>query len=371
MLRIFTVFSLFILGCIWQQSFAACRVDSIYTYTFNDSTLKKLTGKTYKSYDANGYLISELNYYLDESTGIWMNNTQNFYTNDISGKNTTTVMQVWDATGLTWKNDRRFLNNYGTNGLLDDKTSQVWDTMSKTWMNTDKTSHTYNGNQLVLLTLFQIWENNQWVNSSKTDNTYDAGNTVKLYSIRSAWNNSAWDSVTKYTYTYDAGKEISEVVQVWQGSWKNSLRRLNEYFGNGFIKNSAIQNWNSNNWVNSAFETYGYTNSGCQDIIDYYLNWDQNNSEWKYHLQDKYFSEGETGIEEHDLKFMTAYPNPARGELNVPVLHEGPFRLIDMRGTVVMDMYLEEGGNRIDIRGFAPGIYLLVSGKQADKILIQ
>jgi len=364
--------TIFLLSLIFPSLRAQCKIDSFYTYTFNDSnTAKTMTGKTYRTFDDSDYLTEETNLYLDESNGKWIKNSKQSISNDIKGKPLTFTTQNWDITASSWLNDRKVLYTYDNKEVLSDKITQTWDTTSKTWKNYDRLLYTYDSAQRELSSIYQTWSSNQWANSSKTENTYDNQGYI-TESLRSVWTVGNWEPVTKTMYTYVSGKETVRDLQIWQsGNWKNTNRRLSTYNASGRPENVLMQNWNNANWINSSLENYNYKSTGCIKSTDYYLNWNDNDSAWHYHVQDVYFTEGSVGLDELSLVKFTLYPNPASGYVHIILPSDNNYTLSDVWGHKLLQGPLSAGDCTILLDGLKLGLYVLTIGQQVQKLIVQ
>lgn len=108
--------------------------------------------------------------------------------------------------GTVWQDVEQTENIYQSNVLTESiQTSWMYDPYEE-WKYRDLFS--YNGNNLVSQTS-QNWENNQWVNQSLSNMSYDLNNNVSIMEMFS-WNGSMWDPSYKYIYTYTNVMDVAE-----------------------------------------------------------------------------------------------------------------------------------------------------------------
>ena len=72
------------------------------------------------------------------------------------------------------------------------------------------------------------------------------------------------------------------------------------------------------------------------------------------------------------LRPLHVYPNPANGgSLTVMSGHEGEVKLTDIAGRIVWQGWLKAGANRLELGRLRPGIYMVCSGADRERLLIQ
>ncbi len=89
--------------------------------------------------------------------------------------------------------------------VLKRQTSQIWE--NEAWVNSSRTSYDYSDQQTVVLT--EEWDGNAWVNSSRIVTTH-SGDRVSSTQYET-WNGTAWVAETRILNTY-SGDQVSEIL---------------------------------------------------------------------------------------------------------------------------------------------------------------
>ena len=90
--------------------------------------------------------------------------------------------------------------------------------------------YSYNQQGFVLIELFQIWQNDIWVNENKQIYTYDTNNNL-LTDLHQRWENENWKNVRQSVNTYDTNNNILILLsQTWlKENWINQSQMLYTY----------------------------------------------------------------------------------------------------------------------------------------------
>ncbi len=172
---------------------------------------------------------------------------------------------------------------------LDYSIGMDWNSETSQWVNSDKSEYTYDANGNLTVRIYSYWNSgtSQWVNSDLEEYTYDAnGNpTVRIYS---GWNSetSQWVNSDKYEYTYDAnGNPTVEIYSLWNSEtsqWENSDKYEDTYDANGNPTVRIYSYWNSetSQWENSDKYENTYDANGNTTVRIYSL-WNSETSQWE------------------------------------------------------------------------------------------
>jgi hypothetical protein len=110
---------------------------------------------------------------------------------------------------------------YKGNGLLSQTVYQLYIT---DWQNLLQYSYSYDGTGHKLQDLIQVWGGTAWQNSSNTQYSYDIN--MRLTSTIIQLYNSGWVNSNKFTNIYDGNGNRTEYdYQIWKNNnWLNSSR---------------------------------------------------------------------------------------------------------------------------------------------------
>jgi len=212
---------------------------------------------------------------------------------------------------------------------LDYSIGMDWNSETSQWVNSDKSEYTYDANGNLTVRIYSYWnsETSQWENSDKYENTYDAnGNpTVEIYSL---WNSetSQWENSDKSEYTYDLSYGLNDLI----------LPNL-DYFVpdySNLIVNKPVDfidyNYIDGSWVNVWKGTYYYSTVNVTSVSD---------------LSKQVYS---------------IYPNPVLDRLNFNIQHSNntfTFELYDSQGRKLISKEIINN-SQLNLEGLTKGIYL-------------
>lgn len=284
-----------------------------YEYDFNGNVLEMLVsdfdgeewwdmGKATFEYEDD--LVSEVivQYWED---GEWVNEEKAVY--NYNGDNWTILYWTWN--GTTWSSNELYTYNKSAESIE----LLIQYMQGGAWQNDEQQFFTLDFDEHVTSILVQDWENNAWVNDSRT--TYDFANGVFDSKIEESWDGSDWEITTKYGYIYDNGNAINGFCMVPDGD--------DFVPGDGDIEMA-----------------YGYS----ADSKSFY----------GYEVNVTYIDP--TGIGENGTKVsFQVYPVPAENEIQIQA--EG-FQKAEIF-TLTGQMLMESEQSNVNVSGLAAGVYLL------------
>ena len=284
-----------------------------YEYDFNGNVLEMLVsdfdgeewydvGRASFTYDDDLVTEAIIQYFED---GEWVNVEKAVY--NYNGDNWTIL--YWDWSGTTWTSDELYTYNK-TTGSIELLIQYM---QGGAWQNDEKQFFTLDFDEHVTSILVQEWENNTWVNDSRT--TYNLANGVYDTKIEEVWNGSDWEATTKYSFTYDNGNAINGSCKVFDG----------ETFvpGDGDIEMA-----------------YGYTSNS----LSFYGN----------EVNMTYIDLTSVNENAQAVSFKV-YPVPAENEIQIQA--EG-FQKAEIF-TLTGQMLMESEQSNVNVNGLASGVYLL------------
>ena len=200
--------------------------------------------KTISVYDGNRNKTSDTSLYWN--AGSYSMDGLNTYTYDIHGNQTERVQYS------------------GWNGSV--------------WGSGDKDDFLFDVNNNQIQNLHTAWDGAAWVNSSKSDNTWNGVEMTQ--EIDQYWNGAVWVNSFKADYTYVGGQLNSFIGYTWNGtSWQNSGHTISIvwYQWNGTYGNSKI----------SSYTEQVPNGSLWKDSIKYYFTYDIHGNQTDYLVQSK------------------------------------------------------------------------------------
>ena len=293
-----------------------------YEYDFNGNVLEMLVsdfdgeewlevGKASFTYEDDMLSESIIQYFED---GAWVNVEKAVY--NYNG-DTWTIL-YWDWNGTTWSSHELYTYNRSSGSIIELLIQYM---QGGAWQNDELQFFTLDFDEHVTSILVQDWENNAWVNDSRT--TYNFANGVFDTKIEESWNGSDWEVTTKYSYTYDNGNAISGACKVFDG----------EAFvpGDGDIE--MAYGYSSN-----SVSFYGYeVNMTYVDI---------------------------TGVNENaQTVSFKVYPMPAESEIQIQAEGFQKAEIYSLMGQKLMENTTES----MNVSALSQGVYLLKVYDQAGK----
>lgn len=174
-----------------------------------------------------------------------------------------------------WVNHSRSLNSFDPNGNLAYVTRQRWS--NDNWLNYSRLNYNYDSQGKPLTMMDEHWSINAWVPWYRGTYYYDSFGklSVYIYQIRT----SIWTNESRDSYSYDSGGRIlSKLKEVWQNNqWNFSEQQLYQHTVGGFASSLITKIWVNNAWVNTSKEEYTYDSFGNLEVL---LNKAWKNSNW-------------------------------------------------------------------------------------------
>lgn len=255
--------------------------------------------RTTNSYDSNGNILKITSEVWNEGTNSWDNLSISSNTLNSDGTIKETLTQTWVAASSAFNDVSKDIFTYSASKKILTKTSQIM--FAVIWTDFSKTVYTYNGNDLLTTevnqmsnfltpvlvnssqiiytynsdgtlnqTVDQIWNaSNQWVNSTRTTNTYNASKQLTL-SLDEKWVTDAWSNDSRSTSTYNAAGSLSGVVnESWtNNAWVNAYTSMFSYNTTNVLSQIITQDWNTalSQWENKVRLTYNYNATGIDPV---------------------------------------------------------------------------------------------------------
>jgi hypothetical protein len=290
----------------------------------------------------------------------------------------------------TWK--------YRSDGLLTEMRTESWNLVDKTWEDQDRTIYTYDAGGRLVIELMQdlgnsgledflkytitydargnrdeklleFWDDQQnlWLNYAQTEFFYDASGILLDSLHENIWyeNKDIFTVYETVVFEYDnKRRDTARTRYIWQNNGIfRSHKTISTYKADGLLAEEVQQAFSgSNEWVNEDRKTYFYNSHGClatrKDDV-----W--TDEQWLYTWEEVYHY----NIRRPET--FTAYPNPAGSVLYIYSTSETAYSMVDMNGRTILNGVTARGEVQLNVSGLAAGIYMLVSGESAQKIVIR
>jgi len=329
-----------------------------------------------RTYDDQGNELVSLQQSWQYPNWVTTDGYKKSYTYDMNDNITEVLWQFWN-TGITaWENYWRDFYTYDSNGYLIELIDQTWNGMS--WISDDKVTYTNNAVGVIIEALIQDWDDisSIWVNESMIINIVwhnwtgdpDESDIESYTSLE--WDSGIWVNSMRTNITYDAYGGYIEIEEEYiNGNWENSYKESDLYDAHGNKYEYSEEYWINNNWMMQDGYKYLLTYSGI-DLVERISQWwnyitEQYENQWKEEYSDFITIEGidENGILSASL---ILYPNPARGILNLEVKNmdkeDLSIEIVNLNGQVIFSKQFNNTGqlvNKIDVSNYSKGIYFV------------
>lgn len=326
-------------------------------------------------YDANNNLITKTYYYWDDFN--WAESAKFSYTYNVNNMVLTQIIQFVTATPGNFDDYSKTTYTYNGAGKLITIVDQSSD--AGIWVNTSKSDITYNGNLIATVTS-PTWNGSQWVTDQKGTPTYTGTNLTQI--VTEQWDGLNWVNDSRNVMTYNASnKIINNRNEIWDGIWTEdenksyvlatngnrtsliySIDQEIEYKEDFFYDTTALMSsyahpFKDKTGLDYISESFPHINKILNFTTSLY-----NSSTASYSLDSKttynYQSQLPLGIENFEISKITLYPNPGNSILNIKVnQHINKVNVIDLAGRTTTINALSN--NSFDVSALAKGVYLI------------
>lgn len=315
------------------------------------------TMKTTNAYDTNGNLIKATSAVKVEGTNEWRDTIVMNYSLNTDA----TIKEIVTQTRQNgeWTNVFKTLYTYNEEKKVLSETLQMWLVIA--WADIAKTVYTYeNGLLTRQVTQISNMQSPELVNSEQITYTYNSDGTEKD-NITQTWNEGQWENATRNQNTYDASKQLTMILgERWENeAWVNESRTTNTYNESGSLTQSVEQTYTENAWVNSSNTLHSYNTTGELDNIVFQL-WNPTLSRWENLLRYVY-KYSPTGINPIELAGLAAFPNPFADRLTIQSSLQGEYgiEIINSMGQVIKSLKTQENLLNLDLKELQRGLYFI------------
>jgi len=393
---------------------AACRVDTVYKYSFDPSlTIKVLSTRLVNRYNTQNKLQEQQLQTWTKSTQTWTDNYTEFYSYDARNNIIQIAQKKYNSISGQWLNLTLILFQYdNANNRLEDL-YQHWNDSSSSWINQYRYKKSYNSYNKITDYVEQSWSanTNVWMNEFRNIASFDASGNLTENTIQNPDNiQLQWVNYIHYIYHFDANQMNTDIYNyTWSssgsgtGNWNmygisfltyNSSQHLIEKLRvTTNTDSSIVQNYSRDSyvydandmsiekkvdiWKNSAWQKYSkiafeYDANLDTFALDVYSN-TSGALNYDSRTRTEHICTGFTNsIDALNEDVFEMYPNP--NVTNVLVLNtqsKTRFFLIDINGRQLQTGVLKKGENTIPLNGLSSGIYMMKIGEQTKRLMIQ
>jgi len=257
-----------------------------------------------------------------------------------------------------------------------ERVSKKFDFVSEDLKNNFREIKSYEANHLApSVTINQKWENDDWLNLQKSSYVFDEKG-LWIENILQNWADD-WVNVTKRTMERnDKNQDLARTVMIWyeEQGWVNSSRTLSEYNDDDKLAIGLEQIYSTDNWVNHTEYSYYYEKDRRYLTLKRF--WDED--QWVN--QSKTYLDGWVGVDDMAFTNLrlNIFPNPASNNLTISFYNED-HSFIDARilsldgnqGLAICNESVAPGEIVLnqDISNLPSGHYLLLMNMEGNKII--
>jgi len=179
--------------------------------------------------------------------------------------------------GESWKPEEQKYAAY-INGLVTEELYQVY--RNNEWINSRRYTAQYNEYNKEIEILTEDW-NGEWIKSYRNSTEYNANGDVTLEKAE-FWNGTQWVGMNKDEYMYDeVNKKTTSEFSIWNENKWVPVDRIAAVSGsNNENIETVYQEWDGSQWVNVTLTEYNYDDNTL-NVTDYIMHyWDGNNNTW-------------------------------------------------------------------------------------------
>jgi hypothetical protein len=336
-------------------------------------------GSRYTStYNPAGKLTEQISEYY--SNNAWQNAGKSVFVYDAAGN--VTEETYYDWTNNAWEGLEKLTYTY-TNGKL---TEELYHELAgAAWVPLNKGTYLYAAgastpNEAVLQKKNLA---GNWVNDERVINIvwHNFADWQTLSRTGQVWQNNAWVNESKSTSVYPANGGYTETTEIWMNNaWVNENRYTETYDNQMNYTGYQTEEWANNAWEITYQDQQLHTYNATNDITETtFKTWDSQTNTLMATSRKVYSNFLRISGTPKELPQLNArlYPNPVSGILHIQLEEQlaGTVTLTDLTGRKVRSEILPAGSSRIDVSTLPAGIYLLnvqnTKGTYTSKIVKQ
>ena len=221
-----------------------------YTWT-NDAWA--ISSRVVADFDAAGNQILDEQYAI--KSGVFTGTKKEEYTFNAAGKTTDKIVYKWNSTSKVWLKNTWTVARYDDAGNKTESCKYTW--KNDAWKGSgSRELRTYNSDKKEIEYITQTWSTSLtgWLNVSRTTTTYSEGKLAQEADF--TWSNDAWMPGYQKDYYYNAAGQnyLTMTTRFTGADWVNVSRTQNTFDeeGNKILTHNA--SWKENKWVMTSME---------------------------------------------------------------------------------------------------------------------
>jgi len=333
------------------------------------------TTKVTNTFDSNGNIIKESNEMWDNVAKVWDKLAVTSHTLNANSTINYSITETWNEDLGSWEQMQKMVYTYDASKKVLTMKMQMF--FGVDWMDLGLTTNTYNANGQLTTVLDQNFDfmTMGMINSTQTSHTYNSDGTENQ-SISQSWNalTSSWENTMRTTNAYISGKKLSSLIieNFTGGIWVNFMKSLMTYNGDGSVKESLSQDWNSSSgtWVDEGKGTYTlYPDGSVNQML--MTEWKADQSKWENQSRITY-TYRTTSINQQGTDFLRVFPNPFSNSISIEsgAIKFSSFQIFNTSGQLVRTIEKGERLSSIDLSDLKRGVYLLkVNSPESQKVI--
>ena len=141
------------------------------------------------------------------------------------------------------------------NWLIQSITTQTW---SSAWIDSSRSVFEHNQNGNLKEMVYQIKQNNEWQNYTRS--RYEYSNGRKSLLTMQEWINDEWQNSKQISYSYsNVGQLTTRIIKNWQNEQWSEFQQEKYYYGNDRLKDSLIIEVKTDDkWIKTYKSVYKY-----------------------------------------------------------------------------------------------------------------
>lgn len=340
------------------------------TYEMFEDNIWKMISKTITEYDENHNKVSLCNCRWNMIQ--WDTVKLNLMKYDT--KNNLLENVTYSYTVSPPKESYKYEYEYDTNGNM---LVEIYSIEGEPY---EQYLYTYDEKGIMVLMVYQLWNQNKWVNNFKIEYTNNALGS-KLFELKSDWltYSSQWKENWKASYDYVENTVSVLYMDKTATDWENSSQMEMMYNDYGSLLSRTRQVWLNDNWYNDFKEEYVYDMynnaieakyfGGLQantwrelngDLTMHYNNSLSGINNYCYSIEVHYINKEKLSLPEVIKSKIQCFPNPTNAQLWINGLHGNEIiQLYDLSGKLVKQYASFPNELQLDVSCLEDGIYIL------------
>jgi len=276
---------------------------------------------TTTEYDSQFETTQQLQRSYDRAQGVWDDTifgTKWTRLKDAAKRDTVTETQTWDNATTRWYKSRRTTTHYTAGGYADTIIEAVWDTAGGVgkWLNTTRTANTYDAGNRVVLTTVDGWDktNQRWTKNMRTAYVYNARGLV-VSDTAAVWDTSSGAGKYLYTilrlYQYDgADNDTTRITKSYSQALDDFLNVIRDTYVYDANRNLTV--WTNYRWTKDPLdnglwlatrrETNTY-NASSKILTTTWQNYDSTGTKWNNETLEEWVYDGNGNAQTETFSF--------------------------------------------------------------------